>query len=61
MRVAPVLARWQNKLLALALEAFHNSAAAAHNKRLQLQRAVQFWNNQALASALAQWMATAQV
>ena len=60
-RVAPVLARWQNKLLALALEAFHNNAAASHDKRLQLQRAVQYWNNRALASAFAQWTDTVQV
>ena len=60
-RLAPVLARWQNKLLALALEAFHSNASASRSKRLQVQRALQFWNNTALAGAFAQWVDSVQV
>ena len=60
-RVAPVLARWQNKLLALGLEAFQGNASAAANKRLQIQRALQYWNNRALVSAFAQWTDSVQV
>ena len=59
--LAPVLARWQNKLLALALEAFHSNASASRSKRLQVQRALQFWNNTALAGAFAQWVDSVQV
>ena len=60
-RVAPVLARWRNKLLALALEAFHSNAAASCSKRLHIQKALQYWNNRALASAFAQWLDSVQV
>ena len=60
-RVAPVLARWRNKLLALALEAFHSNAAASCSKRLHVQKALQYWNNRALASAFAQWLDSMQV
>ena len=59
--MAPVLARWRNKLLALALEAFHSNAAASCSKRLHIQKALQYWNNTALASAFAQWLDSVQV
>ena len=59
--VAPVLARWRNKLLAGALEAFQENVAAAQSKRQQVQRALQYWNNRALAGAFAQWIDTVEV
>ena len=60
-RVAPVLARWRNKLLALALEAFQSNAAASCSKRLHVHKALQYWNNRALAGAFAQWLDSVQV
>lgn len=60
-RLAPVLARWQNKLLVQALEAFQSNASASHSKRLQVQRALQYWNNRALVSAFDQWVDSVQV
>lgn len=60
-RLAPVLARWQNKLLAQTLEAFRSNAAASSSKRIQVQRALHFWNNRALVSAFAQWVDSVQV
>ena len=59
--MAPVLARWRNKLLAGALEAFQENAATAQSKRQQVQRALQYWNNRALAGAFAQWIDTVEV
>ena len=60
-RVAPVLARWQNKLLAQALEAFHSNTQASRSKRVQVEKALQYWNNRALAGAFAQWICTMEV
>ena len=60
-RLAPVLTRWQNKLLAQALEAFSSNASASRDKRLRVQRALQYWNNRALVSAFAQWVNSVQV
>ncbi len=60
-RLAPVLTRWQNKLLAQALEAFRINASTSRDKRLQVQRALQYWNNRALVSAFAQWIDSVQV
>ena len=60
-RVAPVLARWRDKLLALALEAFQSNAAASCSKRLHVHKALQYWNNRALAGAFAQWLDSVQV
>ena len=60
-RVAPVLARWRNKLLAVALEAFQQNVVVAQDKRQQVQRALQYWNNRALAGAFAQWIDSVEV
>ncbi len=60
-KVAPVLAKWRNKLLAAALEAFQESVAGAADKRQQVQRALRYWNNRALAGAFAQWVQTVEV
>ena len=59
--MAPVLARWRNKLLAGALEAFQENVATAQSKRQRVQRALQYWNNRALAGAFAQWIDTVEV
>lgn len=59
--VAPVLARWRNKLLAGALQAFADNAATAQLKQQQGQHALLFWSNRALAGAFAQWQETVQV
>lgn len=60
-RVAPVLARWRNKLLAGGLQAFADNAAMAQLKQQQGQHALLFWSNRALAGAFAQWQETVQV
>ncbi len=60
-KVAPVLAKWRNKLLAAALEAFQENVASAADKRQQVQRALCYWNNRALAGAFAQWLQTVEV
>ncbi len=60
-KVAPVLAKWRNKLLAAALEAFQENVAIAADKRQQVQRALRYWNNRALAGAFAQWLQTVEV
>ncbi len=59
--MAPVLAKWRNKLLAAALEAFQETVASAADKRQQMQRALRYWNNRALAGAFAQWLQTVEV
>lgn len=59
--MAPVLARWRNKLLAVALEAFQQNVVIAQDKRQQVQRALQYWNNRALAGAFAQWIDSVEV
>lgn len=61
MRAAPVLARWRNKLLSAAWQAFAENASRAQSKRQQGQRALMFWNNRALAGAFAQWQETVAV
>ena len=53
-----MLARWRHRLLAGALEAFHQNVAVAEDRRQKVQRAVQYWNNRALASGFAQWVDT---
>ena len=60
-KVAPVLAKWRNKLLAAALEAFQENVANAADKRQRVQRALRYWNNRALAGAFAQWLQTVEV
>jgi len=60
-KVAPVLAKWRNKLLAAALEAFQENVASAEDKRQQVQRVLRYWNNRALAGAFAQWLQTVEV
>ena len=60
-KVAPVLAKWRNKLLAAALEAFQENVANVADKRQRVQRALRYWNNRALAGAFAQWLQTVEV
>ncbi len=60
-RMAPVLAKWRNKLLAGALEAFQENVGSAQEKRQQVPRALQHWNNRAVAGAFAQWIETVEV
>ena len=59
--MAPVLAKWRNKLLAAALEAFQENVASAADKRQRVQRALRYWNNRSLAGAFAQWLQTVEV
>ena len=59
--MAPVLARWQNKQLAAALQAFAHNVATSQAKRQQLQKAVQWWSKTAVAAAFAQCIQSVEV